>query len=73
MIKVYDMTSGTLREELEATTIIRQDDIRTDEVGMPALNVQLQEYDFSTPDNVQSAMPTTLLQVKSEKFLDEMK
>jgi hypothetical protein len=73
MIKVYDMTSGTLREELEATTIIRQDEIRTDEVGIPALNAQLQEYDFNTPDNAQAAMPTTLLQVNSEKFLDEMK
>lgn len=73
MIKVYDMTSGTLREELEANTIILQDDLHTDQIVMPALSVQLQEYDFTTPDATQNAMPTTLLQVNSEKFIDDMK
>lgn len=73
MIKVYDMTSGTLREELEANTIIPQDDLRTDQIVMPALGVQLQEYDFTNPGATQNAMPTTLLQVNSEKFIDDMK
>jgi len=72
MITVYDMTSGTLRKELEEskqTESLQQTEMHE---AILAPGLQLQEIVFESPCS-DEALPEHMLGIKAEDFINSMK
>lgn len=71
MITVYDMTSGTLQKEPEATGMEAKQNPVAEHEMLPAPALQLHEEIscVETPENI----PATLLNMDCGRFVDRMK
>lgn len=71
MITIYDMTSGTLRKDLEANDEYEQNQSAMIEQTQYQAELKLQEIEFETetPDS----MPAHLLDAQADDFLNSMK
>jgi len=71
MITIYDMTSGTLRKELEASGMPEQVQPGMIEQEHYQTELKLQEIEFETKQS--DSMPTHLLGARATDFLNSMK
>jgi len=74
MIAIYDMTSGTLRKELEAQSPVKEKHASV-EIQAPALHApepRLQEIEFTGTAEIHT-LPEHLAAIKVEDFIDTMK
>jgi len=74
MIAVYDMTSGTLRKELEARTNIAKEHSTADmqTAGMLLPELRLQEIEFSSSTDTHT-LPDHMAALEVEDFIEKMK
>ncbi|NOY67053.1 MAG: hypothetical protein GXP13_06550 [Gammaproteobacteria bacterium] len=68
MVTIYNMMSGTLRKELDATDQ-SQSFVTEYELNVP--ETQLQEIEFD--DTATNSIPAHLLSIKAADFLKKMK
>ena len=71
MITVYDMTSGTLRKELEASSTPSETKPALVEHDGYNTELQLQEIEFEQPAS--DSLPAHLLATQTDEFIDSMK
>ena len=74
MIAVYDMTSGTLRKELEArnNTTEEQAPAETQATGIALPELRLQEIEFSNTADAHT-LPDHMAALEVEDFIKKMK
>jgi hypothetical protein len=72
MITVYDMTSGTLRKELEERKQMKSLQQTEMHEALHAPGLQLQEIVFEPPVS-EEALPEHMLGIKAEDFINSMK
>ncbi len=74
MIAVYDMTSGTLRKELEARKEVTEEHATAEmqTTGMLLPDLRLQEVEFSITADA-NTLPDHMAALEVEDFIEKMK
>ena len=71
MITVYDMTSGTLRKEIEASSNAEMEGQASESNWQTTDNLQLQEVELQTEEQI-DALPSAIIGCDVDLLIDQM-